>query len=709
MRKDIVIEVSVPNESYEQWEQVDISKDQKMTLQFISNLLTGVDSITSSSTLSVKLPRTAHNERIFDFATRPQYESTMTHRKIPCHVYINGMDMMRAAYCYLLDSESDSYEVCIVFGLLTNYGAWIDAGRSIKQLADTGQSIPWDWRAAFYDIYVPAGSTHDIYDNPPVWYGDDPNINTYTPQNGLGRLMYYGIYTPGFERTDNLVNYANVHPFVTLREIWERIISENNLNFVLPIDVKRDMENLAIVLTSIKGNAAQGTPNIDNNASTTRPQTIRLSSALSFGWNIICDTIGDCYQNGNPYGVKGKILANGDGNAVDLQINMLLDDSSSFPYNGSNRSASYILNDVGHMEYLDLCVYLYATQQTVKLTPTYTPIGIQWQGTIHVPSFSIFGSVHEGDAIADIWIDNDGRICNYCSGAFNNYWMGNRSGWDALFKWAICSVGVVYYTGSQIYPHPRFRCFPNLPDIKQLDFVKMICQLYCLFPVVNSGDTEQVDFVHFDVLDEAAIKGPDWSDKLLERMRDVPHKISYRLGDYARRNIIQYKEDEKDPVLDRIRTGSLNIDDHTLDREKELITYPLAASEGDYIGQYNIISTEDESDPPIVTYEAEFTECVHRLMRVVEWLDPIHKKVTRLDFSDLSVPYILQTYYATYQAAIAKPRIITERIRLNELEMRDVDFRLPVYLRKYGRFYAIKQIQWTVGDEYAEVELLQLA
>jgi hypothetical protein len=31
-----------------------------------------------------------------------------------------------------------------------------------------------------------------------------------------------------------------------------------------------------------------------------------------------------------------------------------------------------------------------------------------------------------------------------------------------------------------------------------------------------------------------------------------------------------------------------------------------------------------------------------------------------------------------------------------------------VYLRKYGRFYAIKQIQWTTGDNYAEVELLQL-
>ena len=94
-------------------------------------------------------------------------------------------------------------------------------------------------------------------------------------------------------------------------------------------------------------------------------------------------------------------------------------------------------------------------------------------------------------------------------------------------------------------------------------------------------------------------------------------------------------------------------------------------------------------------------------MRIVEW--------TRLSdcanvakFQDLDAEYLLATYYSTYQATIAKPRIITEHIRLNELEMRDIDFTRPVYLRKYGRFYAIKQIQWTVGDDYAECELLQL-
>lgn len=700
-KKDIVIEVMTPSKQYEyveNWEHLDTYQDQKMTLQYISNLLTGVESITSSSTLSVKLPRTVRNERIFDLATRPQYNSTMTHRKIECRVYINGIDMMKDAYCYILDCESDNYEVAIVFGLLQHYGQWLDAGKSIKELADSGQSVAWDiWSA----------NTN--------WYGSDPNINTYTPQNGIGKLMYYGIYNPGFERDGTTIGYANVHPFVTMREILERIISENSLNFIFPSYALLDMEDLAIVLTTKSGNTPQGNLNNDYGTLASRPYSVRKSMAvIDWYWNVICSTSGECYENGEQnynYGNrKSRILYKGDGKALDLSVYISLNDNSLFSYNGGNYSVSQILNDKGHMSYMNLCVYIYSTGETKTITPVLTnSFGTLWQGNIHIPC----PYAQEGEAVADVWIINDSRICNDVgNNIWSTYWFGgNRTNWDMLFSWnQNFRLLVKYYTGSHDYPNPAYRCFPNLPDIKQLDFVKFVCQLYCLFPVVNRGNAEQIDFVPFDIIQENTLKPYDWSDKLIEYARDVPKRISYRVGDYAKRNIIKYKADDNDPVQESIRVGILGIDDDTLDKEKTLIEFPLAASDGDYIGQYTINTvTDDTNDPPTVTYEAEFTECVHRLMRVVEWYDPEHKKYTRLNFSNLSVPYIIETYYRTYQAAIEKPIVITEHIRLNELEMRDIDFTRPVYLRKYGRFYAIKQIQWTVGDEYAEVELLQLA
>jgi hypothetical protein len=705
MRKDIIIEVASDYYGLERWDALDTYKDQRMTLQFINNLLTGIDSITSSSTLSVKLPRTTRNEKLFDFATRPQYESVMTHRKIKCQVTINGIHMIKAAYCYLLDSESDSYDVVIVFGLLQTCKEWIDQNKTLQDLQDYYQSINWNWQAAFYDIYVPAGSSHVVEDNPPIWYGDDNCINTYVPQNGIGKLMYYGIYNPGFDRNDGTVDYANVHPFVTIREIYERIKLENNLNFIMPTQVLLDMENLAVILTKVSGNPPQGNPNSDNNSGVTgsHPSTMRPSgspSALGFGWNVRCTPIlGNCWVNGTPL-TKGKIIYKGSGN-MRLIVSLTLKDESSFTYNGGTATASEILNAAGHLDYFDLILNntFLTNDDQQRITPTLTSQGyLHWGGVLDI----YCQGASEGEVVAELYIDNNGRMTSYLEGSFDNYWMGGRGDWDDLFSWKICGLQIIYFTGNRIYPN-EFRCFKNLPDITQFDFIKFICQLYCLFPVVNSDD-ETIQFVRIEEIEENIQKAKDWSAKLLEYSRDTPKKLSFRIGEYARKNVVQWIEDEKDFVMDRTRKDYLYVDDETLDKVKDLVTLPFAASYGDIISQWRVESTRDPLDP----YKAEFTEVKPRIMRVIEWYNQSNKKVTRLDFSDLAATSVVRNYYSTYKGIISKPRILTEHIRLNETDMRDIDFRIPVYLGKYGRFFAVKQIQWTVGDDYAEVELLQL-
>ena len=698
MRHEIELRVQVqqPNDSVPQWYPLDIGSGNTLTLDYVSNLLSDVSKISSSRSFTVKLPRTRRNDTVLDIAVVPQHQSERPYRYLPCRVYVDGIDVAGEASMYLVSAEASTYNAVIVFGLMQQYKAWVDAGRTLKELEDSGQSIIWNWRAA-YTFVPPSGSTHDTGQYPPIWYGDDPNVQTYTPANGLGKLMYYGIYTPGFDRSDKSVDAANIHPFVTVRELWERIVNENGLNFRLPNWVELDMENLAVVLTKVSGNSTQGTPNADNNSGIgTNPDTIRLSAALAFGWNIMCTTVGNCYKNGNAT-TKSKILYKGDGDSVSLQITLLLADSSSFPYNGSNRSASFILNDVGHMEYLDLCVYVYATQQTIRLTPTYTNIGILWQGTVNVPCLNAV----EGDAVADIWIDNDIRMLSYLPGAFDTYWMLGRDDWDRLFRFSQCSIGVTYYTGSFIYPHPVFRCFPNLPDIKQLDFVKMVCNLYGLFPCQTPSG---IDFIEIDKLEDNKPDAYDWSRYLLDDDPDAPHHTDWHMTDLARRNRVSYKEDEKDLVIDE---AFLTVDDDTLDREKDLFTIPLAASDGDYIDQYDLTPLYDDSvDPPaLIGYEAEFNECVHRLMRVVQWYP---YKLTVLAFQGLSAEQIIAERYASYQAYVNQPRIVTERLRVPLADLRTLDYSRPVFLDKYGRHFAIIDIKWTVTQDTCEAKLLML-
>lgn len=705
-KKDIVIEVMTPSKQYEyveNWERLDTYQDQKMTLQYISNLLTGVESITSSSTLSVKLPRTVRNERILDLATRPQYDSAMTHRKIECRVYINGIDMMKDAYCYILDCESDSYEIAIVFGLLQNYGQWLTERPGLRDLQERGEHIRWDGKCA-----VDCGS---------IWWSQYQSLYASILGHNLAS-QFYALYDCGLERNSTTLNHFNLHPCVSMREIYERIISENNLNFVMPTSVLLDMENLAIVQVE-RNQPEQGTAHTESVTETSTnniaPATANyIQTNLGGLCGVVNITTNDYYRY---QGGRGFWLYKGEG-YVQLQWDFILR-----PHTGTGYVFQEIFDalhqNFGNLNYVRLAMYDYTTGQMLATwAPTsYSYIGGHVQNVRYSgqQTFTHTENMAEGSTIAEMAIWLDPRMTQnapispipYVGYYFNlTGTLGNGiftySGYTQLQTVANNNYfQYVYIEGTSPYPNNEFMLIPNLPDISQLDFIKAICQMYCLFPVVDRSTEGQIDFVPFDILQENTLKPYDWSDKLLEYARDVPKKISFRAGDYARRNIIRYKDDEAEKYPYHSE-AVLGIDDDTLDKEKVLIEFPWAATKVDRITQYQIKLSENDQRP-----EYEFIQCEYRLMRIVEW--------TRLSdcanvakFQDLDAEYLLATYYSTYQATIAKPRIITEHIRLNELEMRDIDFTRPVYLRKYGRFYAIKQIQWTVGDDYAECELLQL-
>lgn len=48
--------------------------------------------------------------------------------------------------------------------------------------------------------------------------------------------------------------------------------------------------------------------------------------------------------------------------------------------------------------------------------------------------------------------------------------------------------------------------------------------------------------------------------------------------------------------------------------------------------------------------------------------------------------------YSYLAKIIENPILITEQLMLNELDLRDIDYSVPVYLSKYGAFFAIVSI-----------------
>ena len=242
-------------------------------------------------------------------------------------------------------------------------------------------------------------------------------------------------------------------------------------------------------------------------------------------------------------------------------------------------------------------------------------------------------------------------------------------------------------------PYPGYySVFINLPDINLKDFMKDIAALTGTFPNRSPKDpANQITFSPFDILYDNKAKAVDWSDKLM--YKGAPQEMEYQYGDMAQRNYLQYEESEETPVS----RGVITVHDDTLEREAELYTLSFAATET-ATGGVAVIHLYDKDNDG--AWEHTDTE-----PRICSTFQDTAKN-TYLGFAGMGFPDIVASRYTGYQRIFGQPVVLREDFRLTEIDLRDVDFTVPVYLRQYGRFYAIIQIQDTNG--ICKVELLQL-
>ena len=665
MRKEIEIWAMVAEQD---WRLLDTENGMSLSFDFASNILNDVGNITSSRTFTIKLPRTTNNDTILDFATVPEYESSKRYANIPCRIYVNGVDITGTAHLYILASEAGVYECCVVFGLMQNYKAWIDAGKKLNELTDDGDYIDWSWKAAY--IFTPEiGSPHDP--TQAIW--------------DSGR-MHYGVYDPGFTRDDYTIGYANVHPFVTVDKVLAIVFEQNNLSVNVPEYVMDDMANLALLLTKIKGNTPNGIP--ENHTLETDGEIgglVQIGNYYYFRPNFAED--GYIEDLGN---MSYKVKSRGDG-PVRLTFHMKLTGQSvewAMARLGNDTSKIRLLSTdlvAGTTSYIEP-LYIFDTYEQEWI--------LQYFGVLDFVGSDEYG-VDIGALqfrVPKVFGGYD-NFYNY----FSNMRVSNAAGSPQFPQPQEKVVSVTWYSGTYDYPNPEFRLFPNLPDVKQVDFLKFVCNLYGLFAVVNNQDPDRIDLVPISVLEENKPNAYDWSGLLDNAERDTPRKTAFDIG-LAKRNRIAWKEDEKDSFVSEAfieSNGAAN------EREKDMFILPFAATEENTVPQYRLTLNEDG-----INYDVEANECEYRIMRVTQWYPT--GKMTKLSFVNLSAEYIANVTYAEWQSYVLNPVVITERVRLRETDLAEIDMTRPVFIAKYGRHFAIKDIKWTVGNAYAECELLML-
>lgn len=649
--------------------KADVYLEDGITLDFNSSILGDVSSIKCSGSKTIKLPKTATNDTIFDLPHLPSHESAKSHKVLPCSMYVDGSTIFERGLCHLLDSSGDHYEVAVTFGIMHgNFSEWITRKPKLRDLTNyESDSIIWDSSCG---VTYKGGGTSQIE-------GDNGSL-----------AMYYVPYDVGVDLDSVGRDRLNISPCVTLLEVWERIRRENGLPF--DFDYQRtDMESNVIVLTK------------NNNVSL---QTISINASLKAKLPVIFYGDGATHRLGFDISECFDVSTTSFVQKGYRQVVIKLPEIT-LSMNSEIEGSYYeqqVLDFFGKSANCRL-VLEYTDGSMQKLVPTRYSNYFKWSARTLTfnkyegtdvegkPLVRIYVEIYRWESVpADVWENPNSAAYTFSWGMplvqalrFGAYGVNINGRTNFIIS---------YENNTNDYPLADFRLVPNLPDITQIDFVNFICKFYGMFPMQQGDNVTFVPFSRlYDNIDSNNIY--DWSEKLAESFLYYPNNVGLTIDGYAQRNVITYKEDKNDPVD---VSASLLVEDESLEHDKKLIEFPFAASRGNLIPQYSL---NDEG-------ELQKNDVEYRIMRIIYGENYENNALKFTD--DMKCMQILNRHYSELQDAIRKPMQIEEDIMLSLLDLQTIDYSKPVYLAKYGRFFAIDSIQWTSSQSASKVKLLRI-
>lgn len=231
----------------------------------------------------------------------------------------------------------------------------------------------------------------------------------------------------------------------------------------------------------------------------------------------------------------------------------------------------------------------------------------------------------------------------------------------------------------------------NLPEISVLDFVRTLSLVTGTFPR-QLDDSGKVKLVQISDIWSNRDKAVDWSMRLIAlEGSNTPRKSEYTISDFCRLNHYKWKEDDE---VHTENDADLVVSNNTLDYERDVWTFPFAASDGNRIP----IRTNDDMG---ARDGGEYKECQPRLMTLRE-----DKEQAALSF-DIDLQKIFATKYDKLAKSLSRAHVITEYLYLSDLEIMNFDETIPVYLAQYGAYFAVLELKVT-DNGYTEATMIQL-
>lgn len=455
----------------------------------------------------------------------------------------------------------------------------------------------------------------------------------------------------GFRTTEKHVTY---HPVVSAKWILDKIQSQFNVNLLFPSDKLDILQSLKIPL--LKKEDAQ--KHVDANRVTlTLSGLNKTDGALRYYQLMFYGLVQSYYIE---YYNDGSFISAFKPNFKNLQLNYSID--CSLVYVGSAyKNGGYLdIVDADTGEILD-----------------------------QVNAYEVFD---KGNDNYECHFKKDLSLDPYDKTIYISTTV-SKSGDDSvrMVSGFITLEAKVSEVGADIGEYNKYFTIPNLPSIKLIDFIKSIAYMLGVFAV--PGENNDIHFVSFDSVINNKNNAVDWSSRILPNdYGDVARNISYQLNDFTQKNWFRYKED--DDV-----TGNYDsfivVENRALVYERDAVSLPFSACDalGD-VASIPLYSYNDDGEleydsgvnPRIVLYDSETRSCVFYPLRWEE---------------------LIQQHYASYQEVVRQPKVVKEQVLLSAPELAVLDLLKPVYIRKYGSYFAIVNVK-TKENNISEVELLKI-
>ncbi|WP_281962447.1 hypothetical protein [Bacteroides nordii] len=612
------------DELYIDNKHVDLGSNN-ITLNYKSNLLTDISKIISNNSYTIKLPMTANNMAIIDCSNIPSSTSLYPYLYHAGRLLRDGIEIVRDANVVLF-TVNDSIEIALSWGNVTEFASVVNDGKKLTELSH-GATENEDWV-----VWKNWGSNSERF----------PRVN-YGFKNGESNAWYY--------------------PVVTVEWILDKIIADNNISLDIPED-RMDVIDKMIV------------PLIGKND----------SQALYDRYPVSCKV--DSVNYPNPIG--GIVFTQ----SVGINIK----------FNGDDTLTRY--GEFTSYYYTDE-LYGY---ETIGYKFAYDSDTMKMKLSIAL-SFTTKIAPDKKGIYLQVLLDNsiikrvDPTTCNVngnqASVTFNMNDSFAVKGGQTVF--IILYIGewledVRLFPGSdisftlsqrgEIYFGEKFPFVPNLPDIKQIDFIKAITSMLGLF-VLPDGKGG-IKFIAFDDLKANISKAINWTEKVVKAYTGpIPRQMKYALDSMAQNNRFLYKEDES--VIGNY-DGNIQINNKTLDYERNAITLPFSASDTDNgVASISVYSYDENG-------ELQTAKVNPRILLLND---------TNGVFNGLEWDTLISNYYQTYKGMVNNAKVITEYIHIDSVELRDIEMDVPRYLGQYGAYFAIIEIK-TMENDMCECKLLKM-